>query len=76
MSKFQSKTITQNAPNQYLDFLIDPNSQGVNRLFVFAFNAIDNRKRNSRYYLPRTKIGEWNAMIDGKTFLINQLEII
>ena len=33
-NKYQSKTITQNAPNQYLDYLVDPPFQGLNRLFV------------------------------------------
>ena len=42
--QYESKTTTKNAPNQYLDFLIDPSFQGENRLFALAFNAIDNRK--------------------------------
>ena len=35
-NKFQSKEAIQ-AQNQYLDFLIDPSLQGVNRLFVLSF---------------------------------------
>ena len=32
-NKYQSKVTTQ-ASNQYLDYLIDPSFQGVNRIFV------------------------------------------
>ena len=33
LNKYQSK-VTIKAPNPYLDYLIDPNFQGVNKLFV------------------------------------------
>ena len=36
LDKYQSK-VTIQAPNSYLDYLIDPSFQGVNRLFVFLF---------------------------------------
>ena len=65
-NKNKSKIITQNAPNQYLDLLIDQSFQGVNRLFVLVFNANDNKKGHSRYYLPTAKIEEYNVMIRGK----------
>ena len=45
--KYQLETATQNAPNQYLDYFIDLSFQGVNRLFVLAFNANDNKKAHS-----------------------------
>ena len=35
-NKYQSKISTE-AQNQYLDFLINPSFQGVNRLFVLSF---------------------------------------
>ena len=35
-NKYQSK-ITEQTQNRYLDFLIDPSFQGVNRLFVLSF---------------------------------------
>ena len=34
--KYQPKVSTERQ-NQYLDFLIDPTFQGVNRLFVLSF---------------------------------------
>ena len=33
---YQSK-VTIQVPKPYLDYLIDPNFQGVNRLFVLSF---------------------------------------
>ena len=66
--KYRSKTTTQNAPHQFLDLLIDPSFQGVNILFALAFNAIDNKKGHSRYYLPTAKVEDYNVMIDGKIF--------
>ena len=35
-NKYQWKVAMQ-MPNTYLDFLIDPSFQGVNRLFVYSF---------------------------------------
>ena len=73
-NKYQSKTATQNVPKQYLDYLIDLIFQGLNRLFVLAFNVIDNRIGHSRYYLPTAKLEDYNVMIDGKN-IFNQPKI-
>ena len=40
----------------------------MNRLFVLAFNAIDDRIGHSRYHLPTEKVEDYNAMIDGRDF--------
>ena len=45
--------------------------QGVNRLFVLAFehdNDNDQRISNQRYYIPKVEIKNYNVMIDGKIF--------
>ena len=42
-NKYHSKTEPLNAPNQHLDFLIDPSFEGVNRLFALLFNVNDSR---------------------------------
>ena len=55
-NKYHSKTTTQNAPNPYLDFLIDSSFQGVNGLFVLPFNANNSRIENLRYYRPTAKV--------------------
>ena len=44
-NKYQSKAKVQ-AQNQYLDYLIDPFFQGVNRLFVLSFE--DNAHQTSK----------------------------
>ena len=67
-NKYHSKTEPLNAPNPYLDFLIDPSFQGVNRLFVLPFNANDSRIGHSRYYLQTAKVKDYNVMTDGKNF--------
>ena len=64
--KYHSKTKPLNAPNPYLNFLIDPRFQGVNRLFALPFNANDSGIGHSRYYLPTAKVKNYNVLIDGK----------
>ena len=49
-NKYHSKTQPLNTRNPYLDFLIHPSFQGVNRLFVLWFNAIDDGTGYTRYY--------------------------
>ena len=46
-NKYQSK-VTIQAKNQYLDHLIDPSFQGVNRLFVLSFDYNANREGYAR----------------------------
>ena len=56
------------ARNQNLNYLIEPSFQGVNRLFVLAFENDDQRTSNKRYYIPNVEIKDYNVMIDGKNF--------
>ena len=57
------------AQNANLNHLIEPSFQGVNRLFVLAFENDDQRTSNKRYYIPNVEIKDYNVMIDGKNFL-------
>ena len=57
--------LTQNAN---LNHLIEPSFQGINRLFVLAFENDDHRISNKRYYIPNVEIKDYNVMIDGKNF--------
>ena len=50
-NKYCSKTTNQ-AQDRYLDFLIDPRFQGVNRLLVLSFKDEDGRESGKQYYLP------------------------
>ena len=46
------------AQNRYLNYLINPSFQGVNRLFVLSFENEDQRKSHSSYYLAKVEIKE------------------
>ena len=54
--------------NANLNHLIEPSFQGVNRLFVLAFENDAQRTNNKRYYIPNVEIKDYNVMIDGKNF--------
>ena len=56
------------AQNANLNHLIEPSFQGVNRLFVLAFENDEQRTSNKRYYIPNVEIKDYNVMIDGKNF--------
>ena len=70
-NKYESSVKTF-AKNKYLHYLVNRNFQGVNRLFVLSFENEDNRISHSTYYLPKVELKDYNVVIDGKTFLINQ----
>ena len=60
------------AQNPNLNHLVEPHFQGVNRLFVLAFENDNHRTSDERYYLPTVEIKDYNIMINGENFLINQ----
>ena len=56
------------AQNPNLNHLVEPSFQGVNRLFVLAFENDDDRTRDDEYYLPNLEIKDYNIMINGENF--------
>ena len=56
------------AQNANLNHLIEPSFQGVNRLFVLAFENDAQRISKKRCYIPNVEIKDYNVMIDGKNF--------
>ena len=44
------------APNLYLDLLIDPSFQRVYRPFALRFENKDDRVVHPKYYLPKVEI--------------------
>ena len=60
--------MTTKRQNQYLDYLIDPSFQGVNRLFILSFEDNAPSTSDMRYFLPTVEIKDNNIMIDGQTF--------
>ena len=57
-NKYLSKVSIQ-APNSYLDYLIDPSFQGVNST---------DRTVQKKYYLRTIEMKDYNIMIDGQNF--------
>ena len=53
------------AQNRYLNYLINPTFQGVNRISVLSFENECDRSSHSTYYLPKVEIKDCNVMIDG-----------
>ena len=56
------------AKNRYLNYLINPRFQGVNRLFLLCFENEDQRKSHLIHYPPKVEIKNYNFMIDGRNF--------
>ena len=56
------------AQNPNLNHLVEPRFQGVNRLFVLAFENDDDRTSDEQYYLPTVEIKDYNIMINGENF--------
>ena len=54
------------AQNPNLNHLVEPSFQGVNRLFVLAFENDDDRTSFDEYYLPTVEIKDYNIMINGE----------
>ena len=52
-------------PNQYLDYLIDPSFQRVDRLFVLSFENNDLRTSFKQYFLPYV---DYDVMINERNF--------
>ena len=58
--------VTIQAPNPYLDYLIDPSFQGVNRLFVLSFENNTDRTVHTKNYSPNAEIKYYNVIINGQ----------
>ena len=56
------------AQNPNLNHLVEPSFQGINRLFVLAFENDNDRTSDDRYYLPTVEIKDYNIVINGENF--------
>ena len=54
--------------NPNLNHLVEPSFQGVNRLFVLAFENDTLRTSTKSYYLPDVELNVYNIVVDGKNF--------
>ena len=54
--------------NANFNYLVEPSFQGINRLFILAFEGDTERTSHSGYYLPHVEIKDYNIMINGQNF--------
>ena len=75
-NEYKTKEINENADANVFKYInLDPSFQGVNRLFVMAYNTANGqRTRNGqqKYYLPRIDLEKF--IIDGRNFYDNPIE--
>ena len=74
----KTKEINENPDANVFKYInLDPSFQGVNRLFVMAYNRANgqpNRNGQRKYYLPRIDSEKYNVIIDGRNFYDNPIE--
>ena len=66
-------------PNPNLNYLVEPSFQGINRIFVLAYENDAQRTNTIRYYLPTAEVKNYNFMINGENFFdqpINSSEVL
>ena len=66
-NKYRSQMTTE-AVNNSLNILIDPTFTNVNRLFVLAYQNVDDRQSFSQIYLPNVMVKDYNVIIDKLAF--------
>ena len=77
-NEYKTKEINENADANLFKYInLDPSFQGVNRLFVLAYNRANgqaSRNGQRKYYLPRIDLKKYNVIIDGRNFYDNPIE--
>ena len=77
-NEYKIKEINENPDANVFKYInLDPSFQGVNRLFVMAYNRVDGqptRNGQQKYYLPRIDLEKYNFFIDGRNFYDNPIE--
>ena len=76
--EYKTKEINEDADANVFKYIhLDPSFQGVNRLFVMAYNRVDGqptRNGQRKYYLPRISLNKYIVIIDGRNFYDNPIE--
>ena len=73
-NKYEPKVTVQEG-NRYLDFVVTPSFQGVNRLFVLLFQYTNGRKSYTRYFLLLlVEKKEYNVLINGRNAFDQSME--
>ena len=79
-NEYKTKEINEDADanaNVFKYINLDPSFQGVNRLFVMAYNRANGQPTKNgqrKYYLPRIDLEKYNVIIDGRNFYDNPIE--
>ena len=77
-NEYKTKEINEDADANVFKYInFDPSFQGVNRLFVMAYNRANGqptRNGQRKYYLPRISLNKYNVIIDGRNFYDNPVE--
>ena len=77
-NEYKTKEINEVADANVFKYInLDPSFQGVNRLFVMAYNRENGqptRNGQQKYYLPRIDLEKYNVIIDGRNFYDNPIE--
>ena len=77
-NEYKTKEINESADVNVFKYInLDPSFQGVNRLFVLAYNRANGqptRNGQQKYYLPRTDLEKYNVIIDGRNVYDNPIE--
>ena len=77
-NEYKTKEINKDADANVFKYInLDPSFQGINRLFVMAYNRVDGqptRNGQRKYYLPRISLNKYNVIIDGRNFYDNPIE--
>ena len=76
-NEYKTKEINENADAVFKYINLDPSFQGVNRLFVMAYNRVNGqptRNGQQKYYLLRIDLEKYNVIIDGRNFYDNPIE--
>ena len=77
-NEYKTKETNENADANAFKYInLDPFFQGVDRLFVMAYNRANSqptRNGQRKYYLPRIDLEKYNVIIDGRNFYDNPIE--
>ena len=77
-TKQLNATADDNNPANSVRYInLDPSFQGVNGLFVMAYNSKNGqptRNGQRKYYLPRIDLNKYNVIVDGRNFYDNPIE--
>ena len=77
-NEYKTKEINENADANVFKYInLDPSFQGVNRLFLMAYNRANGqptRNWQQKYYLSRIDLEKYKVIIDGRNFYDNPIE--